>query len=306
MTRSPETVLFQHIPKTAGSTLRDALARLFDPSEIWVAEDPYDEIHQALISHISEGTGDDRSVGMDANQTYLDRFRELPAERIERINLLQGHFFFGFHEHLREPVRSLTMLRDPVDRVLSLYQHRVARQGATISLEEYVRTKRDPQYSNDQTKRLSGSRLKNGDIRWDPVTEETYERARANLEAGFVVGLQERFDESVVLWQHTLGRGPIAYRAANVAPQRPREEGLPRDLVDEIKRDNEFDIRLHAVAHSLLDKQIGSTGLDIDREIRLSKLRNKKQNLLGVTRDVKSRSKTKVRRLGRSLRRRLP
>ena len=90
------------------------------------------------------------------------------AER-RRIKPLTVHMPFGLHQYLVEPVTSIIILRDPVDRVISHHFH--ARRNpqsplhATIqdiSLEEFVRSGMSGETDNRMTRILTGERVSHG------------------------------------------------------------------------------------------------------------------------------------------------
>ena len=50
-----------------------------------------------------------------------ERFKRLPEGRRRRLRVVRGHLFYGVHECLPQGATYITMLRDPVARVLSAY-----------------------------------------------------------------------------------------------------------------------------------------------------------------------------------------
>ena len=95
------TLLFMHIAKTGGTSVRRSLANAYDKRERAFVYDPGD-----LRGAVSR-----------------DQFPELPAEVRARLRLVIGHFPFGLHAYIDRPFRYVTVVRDPVDRVVSLYYH---------------------------------------------------------------------------------------------------------------------------------------------------------------------------------------
>ena len=91
-----ETLIFLHIPKTAGSTLNFILDAHYTPENSFATSQTW--LHP-------EGS--------------LDGFEMLTETERARIELLNGHMGLGLHRHLPQPARYLTVLRDPVERVLS-------------------------------------------------------------------------------------------------------------------------------------------------------------------------------------------
>ncbi len=50
-----------------------------------------------------------------------ERFKRLPERRRRRLRVVRGHMLYGIHEFLPQGATYITMLRDPVARVLSAY-----------------------------------------------------------------------------------------------------------------------------------------------------------------------------------------
>ena len=47
--------------------------------------------------------------------------RELSQRRLQKTRMFKGHMVFGLHEVLPQPATYITVLRDPVDRVISAF-----------------------------------------------------------------------------------------------------------------------------------------------------------------------------------------
>jgi len=84
-------ICFVHIPKTAGSSLRKMLKDNYHPDEVF------------------------------NGNTMLD-YQDKTKEDMEKYKLFLGHiFYYKALEILPEDTRYITLLRNPVDRVISLY-----------------------------------------------------------------------------------------------------------------------------------------------------------------------------------------
>lgn len=124
-------IVFLHVPKTGGSAVRTALVRgcrdrrvLFDYGAEEKQTTP--ALRDALYG---EGhTGDGVTL-----RRHLDDRRGL---------LLIGHFNAVKYWDAFHPSSFVTFLRDPIDRLISEYNHHVERYGATLELEAFVATTR--------------------------------------------------------------------------------------------------------------------------------------------------------------------
>src|SRR5690606_10316613 len=109
------------------------------------------------------------------------------------------------------PCRYFTMLRDPVERVLSWYSYvreytphhlrqRVLTGGAgggEMSLAQCLREGISVELDNHMVRTLAGQRHVH--VPFGCATREMLEEARANLATFSAVGISERFDESLAL-----------------------------------------------------------------------------------------------------------
>ena len=95
MTDGP--VAFFHVPKTGGLSLTAAMVRQYPRGRI-------------------------KDLWLQKPET-ISEFLAMPQEERERIWAVTGHFPFGIHEHLAPHTRYVTLLRDPVKRLLSEYRH---------------------------------------------------------------------------------------------------------------------------------------------------------------------------------------
>lgn len=221
------TLVFQHLPKTGGSTLRAYLEQKFSPDLMHLPATPAREFREEL--------------------------RALPLERRAALRCVGGHLFFGIHELLPNPCAYFTLLRDPVERVISLYAY--AQRRPDLPIHELARSqdlagfveRGGKAVDNVQTRFLSGAGF---EPEAGACGRELLERAQAHLAAHFaVVGTTERFAESVGLLRRAMGwreREPLA--PANVSESRPLRSRLEPETIHAIERCNELDRELHAFA----------------------------------------------------------
>lgn len=252
-------LLFVHIPKAAGSSLGDVIHRQYPPGTIF-------QLH---------------------GRTWQDSVRDflaLPEEERRRYRVVAGHMDFGLHEHLPVETAYLTMVRDPVERVISNY-HYVLREpghflhdevvGRGLDLRAYAESRLAPQLENGQTRILAAC----NDLALR-CSEIDLERAKRNLEERFVaVGVSERFDESILLFARALGWGRPLYRRANVTEGRPRRDAFDAETIDAIVERNLLDLELHRWCTERLDREIGELGDAFTRELRAFERANR---LFGV------------------------
>jgi hypothetical protein len=262
-------VIFLHVPKTAGSTLRGLLARQFPPGAVWAPEAAQGPHERAYLKYLrGEAPRPRPPAPRDPNRRYVEQLAALPEDRLRSLGLLMGHFWFGLHEALPMPSTYVVMMRDPVARVLSHYAHRRAHHGYEGSLEDYTHEARDWELDNGQTRRLAGAGG-GGDPRFAPMTDATLERAKANLEShAAVVGTTERFDEFLVLCKEAFGWRRLAYAPRNVSAGRPREQDLAAGLLAAIRARNEADLELYRHAVGLVAERTAGRRDAVEAKVR--------------------------------------
>jgi hypothetical protein len=216
-----EAVIFLHVPKSAGTTLNRLIEWEYPISQMY-SVDPV--LFEWSAAHL----------------------RKLPKQRLARTRMFKGHMLFGLHEVLPQPATYITVLRDPVERVLSAYYYmrtyklhpfywKLRKQK--WSLEDYVeRTRRD----NVQCKIIAGADYHG------PSTEKIFETAKEHMNRYFsVVGLSERFEESLALMKLRFGWRLNSYSAFNVTRSRPKKGDLSQSTLDLIVQRNSFDMELY-------------------------------------------------------------
>lgn len=237
------TAIFLHIPKTAGTTLTSICRRQYNNDEF----------------------------------CYIDSQPEiygLSAERKEKIRFLQGSYWFGIHEELSRPYTYICLLRDPLKRIISLYDYTRQRKGhnmypVTIEntiTEIYEKGLHKEALDNGQTRRVSG--IWDG-VPYGGVTEELFEQAKHNLETKFsVVGTTERFDETLLLLKKEFGWHDIYYQRRNTAKDNKVDKAVITERDKElILQHNKWDQKLHEFAGELLNKSVVDYGPNYSKDL---------------------------------------
>src|SRR5262245_40388577 len=212
-----DTLVFMHLPKTGGTALRSGLREMYEPDAvafIYAARD--------LQEAMTQG-----------------EFEKLPASRMDALRLVMGHFRYGIHARIGRPCRYVTLVRDPIDRVASLYYHYLTLPGVRfasaghrerwrlrlrrISLEDWVFREAHIAADNLMVRNIAGS----GSVPFGRCDEALYERAVRNLEAHFVALLvTEDMARSVSVLGGIVGRDLPSVGRENVNPRRPPLEDL--------------------------------------------------------------------------------
>lgn len=216
---------FIHIPKAAGGTVVGALVSVYGSEKVERRFDP-----------------------------DLDTFASYPVD--PEVRALVGHLPFGVHRVVDRDVTYITLLREPVDRVVSGYyfarQPKVDRPGRVemterVSLADFVARSVSPFTTNNgQVRLLAGAPRAHFGL--DPQT--ALDTARHHLEHDVaVVGTVDRFDEFLVLCKLLLGWTAYpTYERFKTSRVRPPVDEVPTGIRALIEERNALDIELYTSA----------------------------------------------------------
>jgi Galactose-3-O-sulfotransferase len=240
------TVIFLHIGKTGGMTLRSILGRQFAASQIMVLRTP----DRAPSNHRLR------------REETIRHFAAMPEPMRRRPRLIEGHTIFGLHEYVPGPSTYITLVRDPVALTASQYNFVARKPGhwlhdelrsSGMTLDEYVDSGLSLETDNSQTRALSGDTS----TAFGRCSQEMLERAKSNVDEHFsVLGLTERFDETLLLLRRAFGWSRLWYVPANVAPHR-RRGALSSETLGRIAERNRFDVELYRWACERFQRTIG-------------------------------------------------
>ncbi len=220
----------------------------------------------------------DRQVGLvygpgelDGAMTRAD-FQALTSEQIGRYALIAGHFTFGVHRRVPRPSRYVTVVRDPVDRVASLFYHyrnlpgirfggkghreRLRMRFSRASLEEWVFKGDKLAVDNLMVRNIAGVR----GVPFGGITQTMLDQALMNIEAHFAALLvTEQMDRSAAVLGQVIGSTLPTVQRENVNPKRPALDTIEPAARERIRELNRFDAMLHDHARSRLEQAAGPT-----------------------------------------------
>lgn len=247
-----KTIVFLHIPKTAGTTLYHLIQRRYEPGQFYIIADIIQD---------------------------LAHFQNMPPEGKTPIRLLAGHVNFGIHHYLPQPATYFTFLRQPVDLVISYFYYMRAEvshpnfhMAKSMGMPQFLESRLDENMSNMQTRMLAG-KANSGD--YYECTAADLEIAKENLRHFAVVGLAERFDESLLLLQQAFGWQNLYYARMNVTRKKPAQSALPSDVIQAITQANQLDEALYHFAADLFAGQIAQQGPHFARQVRAFQRKNR-------------------------------
>ncbi|MGV6825513.1 MAG: sulfotransferase family 2 domain-containing protein, partial [bacterium] len=247
-------LLFHHLEKTAGTTIRHVIARQYEQDEIY---------------YLYNGEPQFRG---------FEDFKLLSAEDQQRINVILGHNTRHAGSYLHRDYRAATFLRNPIDRLLSLYAF-VKRHKETplnrvlhehkLGFTDFVTRIHELSgigyagVDNSLVRKISGV-----DARIGHCHEGMLEVAIDKVDREFaVVGLVERFDESLLMMRRAFGWRTPFYRKSNVSKNRKKRTELSDADMEKIRPYSELDIRLYEYCATRLQQQIDAAGESFAKEL---------------------------------------
>ena len=229
-------LVFSHIPKTGGLSLRGALSRVAGKGFCPIVQSPF-PVRIEIERVVEQAHSDD-----------MDSF------------LVAGHVGVGLGRLLDRDTKYFTFVRDPIERTLSNFYHR-KRQGMSLSLIDWIEA--EPRFSyNLQTRFLSGFEFdcqqrgewdadafygESGGTLSERVGEEHLTQCLEAMGKTVFVGLTERYNESILVFRRQFGWPLLKlwYVATNKGTNRPREEKLSPEELSALEAANTLDQRLY-------------------------------------------------------------
>jgi hypothetical protein len=249
---SSSLLVFDHIPKTAGTTFRRSyLTAALPRGQRWIL------------------------TGGDRNAEDLRSFLNLSSERRRRIRIVAGHHAEALRTHV-PAARFLTIVRDPVDRAISSYLHARFHPGGEalwpdvlekqMGLREFVQKYERP---NAQTLQLLGA---------GRVDEQ---KIKQGLKARYaLVGYTEALDQFIFLL-HVLEGFPLClYNNRLVRKERSAYVPPPEDL-EFVRELNAQDLLLHRVVRAEFQNKLDE--LPDDARVKMARYLEALERFRGAT-----------------------
>lgn len=232
--KRPYVIVFTHIPKTGGGSL----------TQIFRDNFPADQI-------------------MDISQLKLRELPDIQAQALLRqeikrvdqnIRVIYGHVNFSYdvQRYLSRDCFNLTLLREPVERVISLYYFvRQLNNGNKIaadivrknlSLDDFAVYETSQPVDNIQVRYLANSRGPNSNLQ--PCHRYLLEQAKENLLNRFhMFGVTESFDDFSARVCNSFNLTYDSSVRLN-GSGKPRLEEIALDTLEKIRQRNSFDREL--------------------------------------------------------------
>jgi hypothetical protein len=196
---APDVLIHLHIPKTGGTSLNSIVQHGFRNDEVFGVE-----VFDDMGPDVRDG------LGLARYKYCLQLQAAYPGEDWQHIRYATGHVPFGLHQAFSGEVKYFTVIRDPLDRIISEFFFRIQEnnpthdKGRTLTFEEYVETQHDVHLSNYQVRVLAGaSALDDKEV---AVESNHLEQAKRNIKEYFLAAAPlERMAELALIIRRTYG-----------------------------------------------------------------------------------------------------
>jgi len=278
---APEILIHFHLPKTGGTTLNIVLRGNFPGPSRFIA--------QTGVAHSHLWTED-----IEALRAKFDALT--PAERVAVRCVTAAHIPMGIHRIFDRPAKYITVLRDPVDRVVSHYYfvHEYDKAKPipeSMSLDEWLEARIDLGPYDFQVRMLSGAPELDAmrtearePIALTPVEDRHLEMAKRNIEELFVAAAPlDDFTALVLLLRRIYGWNwaKVLFEEINTTKARPTLAQVPEATRRRIEELNPYDRKLYEWVALRFRAQIDALGPSFRREMRLFEALNRSIRTVG-------------------------
>lgn len=235
-------LIFLHMPKTAGTTLQDVIDRQF-------ARDTIYNVRGSSIATV---------------QASINRLRAAHLRCRRGPRCIKGHMPYGLAEQLSSRATYITMLRDPLERLVSDYFYTINKSShrqhqwfhsENIGFADYV-SRPDTYIRNLYTALLGADFDWNNLAHWPVVDASSLAVAKQRIDDDVLTCITEHFDASLILLRSRFGWRDIGYERLNVTPgDKTPLPRLPADALALARRDNALDIELYEYARRQFSKR---------------------------------------------------
>ena len=270
--------IFMHVPKAGGTTLQHIIAKNYLPNQFVHANSSQIHKNPACLYH---------------------------AKRKAIRPLVMGHFDRScilYNLLCDRPIIHFTMLRDPVQRILSHYRylqgnvvHGKHQEVKAMSLEQYA-SSTIKELQNKQTLRILGDGSRAAQIQSLNDPEPLFKAAKQVLEHEFsLFGLTEKYTQFLLMAKKALNWEDIFYQRKNTSKKQPSSDSDKElDKSDKtyqqglkiIHERNQLDIRLYDFAYELFEKRYQELNLKPNAEAQYEQSNHLYQNILSTMSNI--------------------
>jgi len=222
---NPKRILFDHLHKCGGSSLNKYLEAHYPRRKIF-------------------------STNGRKPEVSIEKFKSFSAAKRHSYELVRGHLANQLINYIHPNHLKVTVLRDPVDRIVSLYYYAKESpkhylypiiHGSKMTLEDFAASNVSVELKNRYVTHFSGLTL--SEVEGSP--EKAIDTAAKVLKSYNVVGFLENFSIFTDVLSLEAGlRNPYQNKKVNVTSKRATIDEIGRFTFDIIEKNNYLDIDL--------------------------------------------------------------
>ena len=251
---------FIHIPRTGGGTVSSAISknysRLKTPGNMQKGPAKTRSGLQTIASRAGNWKAVGDHVPLGLCRQYLPGTTRYITVLREPVDRVLSHYHFHAQEGNPPGSRGDIRLRKVWEQILTNERAELAEpqevvaleEDAEFSLEEGLRRKICI-YDNFMTRFLWG-----GESIYGELPPDALDRAKKNVAGLWFVGIRERLDDSLVLLGRRLGLGLMPYNLRHVSKKRPALEETSPELRKLVAEHNALDVELYRFARELFEE----------------------------------------------------
>jgi len=235
-------IFFIHIMKTAGTSLRKMLTESLDESLTYPNDKDLSKTKNRFYPSLSE------------------IIEQMESGDLRDFQILCGHYPFFLGELVFKEPKYIVFLRDPVTRTISMIEHRKLKtpEYRKLSYEEILENQTfvDNQLRNYQTKVFAFKGIEQCDRDTNmplELNDENFKLALDRIDKVDVIGITERFNESISLVEKEFG---FSFDKRLHANRGAYDLQLTNGVRQKIMDINEYDLALYDYAKSRFLKSI--------------------------------------------------
>ncbi len=243
--------IFLHIPKTAGTTLIKILRKQYGRRKTF-------------------------SIYGNPTSVAADSFCALSQKTRDKYRLLQGHWPYGMHEKFSGETRYISIMREPVGRLISEYYYILRTPyhylhstlvNDNVSLDEFLTSDLTIELDNSQLRLIAGCEK---NIPFGGITSKHLDLAKKHIkDKFFVVGLMSHFDETLLLYKKYLGWKQYPYyHRRNVTAPKKKTGGASEESLKKIRERNSHECQLYEWVQEHFFQQLHEGGADFESELK--------------------------------------
>lgn len=252
-------LIYLHLQKTGGQTMRHLLMKLYGEENCFNFGVPRKVAHR-----------------------YQDLMEKTEAER-QQIKCVMGQLAFGIHNAFPQSADYIAFVRHPIERTISHYyyilrnvNHRehIRLKESNMSLEEFLEAFPYTAYYQTRIFLPVVSVAETQEEIRKPLPENGLEAAKANIISSIpIVGLTERYDESLLLWQARFNWKDVQYKSRNIGTNKPKRESLSPTLLSKIEQHVSVDMELYEFVKARFEQNVADAGLDFQKRYQTFQLK---------------------------------